>query len=914
MDLMKKSLLVIDGTALAFRAFFAMPSLTDDEGRPSGALHGFFLSLGRAQKDFPTDGVVVVWDRPEPTFRHKMDPTYKANREELDENLKEQFPWLREMVEILGLPSMDREGYEADDLMASMAAQGPGQDIEVLLYSSDKDLAQVVGEHVWQCPPPKPNEPKRKMGPTDVKEKFGVPPEQMRDWQALVGDSSDNIPGVKGVGPKRATTLLEKYGDLETVLERGPAEEKGKLAENLKEFVDDALRSQILVTLITDMELPPLQSLQAKKPVDEEVRAFFLDHGLRSHLQRMEPEAPKKKKIKAPTLSSPPSMGGLFPEEVIHDPNKNYRLVQTTEDLQQLCAVLSKVEIFAVDTETTSINPMLAKMVGMSFAIEANAAWYVPVQVEGALDALRPILENPDIGKIGQNIKYDLHVFRRHGIQVQGVQFDTMLAHFLLEPNERHNLDSLSRTFLGIEKIPTKQLLGTGKNALTMDLVPVAEVSNYACEDADCTWQLAQPFQKSIREINAEKLLFEIEIPLMEVLCRMEAEGIRIDEGKLREMSVTLQKRIAELEDQAHQLAGMAFNLKSPKQLGPILFEALRIQEEAGIKRVGKTKTGYKTDAATLEKYIGIPIVDCLLEHRRLSKLLGTYVTALPQCIHPETGRIHTSFNQAVASTGRLSSSNPNLQNIPIRTPEGRAIREVFLPRKDGWALLAADYSQVELRIVAHLSQDPALLAAFRDGADIHARTAALIFKVPQEEVTPEMRSSSKAINFGILYGMGPQRLSREIKVSLQEAKDFIEQYFKALPGVRQWLDQTLESAEETGEVRTLFGRRRPIPDLQSSDGRVRANAENIAVNSPVQGSAADIIKKAMIQIDARLRAENFQAKMILQVHDELVFDCPKEEKRELEALVRWEMENAFALDVPLKVDLGWGAHWGEAH
>lgn len=752
------------------------------------------------------------------------------------------------------------------------------------------------------------------MGPSEVKEKFGVPPEQMRDWQALVGDSSDNIPGVKGVGPKRATTLLEKYGDLETVLERGPAEEKGKLAENLKEFVDDALRSQILVTLITDMELPPLQSLQAKKPVDEEVQAFFLDHGLRSHLQRMEPEAPKNKKIKAPTLSSPPSMGGLFPEEVIHDPNKNYRLVQTTEDLQQLCAALSKVEIFAVDTETTSINPMLAKMVGMSFAIEANAAWYVPVQVEGALDALQPILENPDIGKIGQNIKYDLHIFRRHGIQVQGVQFDTMLAHFLLEPNERHNLDSLSRTFLGIEKIPTKQLLGTGKNALTMDLVPVAEVSNYACEDADCTWQLAQPFEKSIREINAEKLLFEIEIPLMEVLCRMEAEGIRIDEGKLREMSVKLQKRIAELEDQAHQLAGMAFNLKSPKQLGPILFEALRIQEEAGIKRVGKTKTGYKTDAATLEKYIGIPIVDCLLEHRRLSKLLGTYVTALPQCIHPETGRIHTSFNQAVASTGRLSSSNPNLQNIPIRTSEGRAIREVFIPRKDGWALLAADYSQVELRIVAHLSQDPALLAAFRDGADIHARTAALIFKVPQEEVTPEMRSSSKAINFGILYGMGPQRLSREIKVSLQEAKDFIEQYFEALPGVRQWLDRTLESAEETGEVRTLFGRRRPIPDLQSSDGRVRANAENIAVNSPVQGSAADIIKKAMIQIDARLRAENFQAKMILQVHDELVFDCPKEEKRELEALVLWEMENAFALDVPLKVDLGWGAHWGEAH
>ena len=910
---MKKSLLVIDGTALAFRAFFAMPSLTDDEGRPSGALHGFFSSLGRAQKDFPTDSVVVVWDRPEPTFRHKMDPTYKANREELDENLKEQFPWLREMVEVLGLPSMDRTGYEADDLMASMAAQGPEQDMEVLLYSSDKDLAQVVGEHVWQCPPPKPNEPRKKMGPAEVKEKFGVPPEQMRDWQALVGDSSDNIPGVKGVGPKRATTLLEKYGNLETILERGPTEEKGKLAENLTEFADDARRSQTLVTLITDMDLPPLQSLQAKKPVDGDVRAFFLNHGLRSHLQRMEPRVPKKKVVATPASSSP-SMGTLFPEEVIHDPNKNYRLVQTADELQQLCTALSKADVFAVDTETTSINPMLAKMVGMSFATEADAAWYVPVQVEGALDALRPILENPDIGKIGQNIKYDLHIFQRHGIQVQGVQFDTMLAHFLLEPNERHNLDSLSRTFLGIEKIPTKKLLGTGKNVITMDQVPVSEVSNYACEDADCTWQLAQQFQKSIQEINSEKLLTDLELPLMEVLCRMEAEGIRVAEEKLRKMSVKMQKRIAELEDQAHQLAGVAFNLKSPKQLGPILFESLRIQDDAGIKRVGKTKTGYKTDAATLEKYVGVPIVDCLLEHRRLSKLLGTYITALPQCIHPETGRIHTSFNQAVASTGRLSSSDPNLQNIPIRTPEGRAIREVFIPREEGWALLAADYSQVELRIVAHMSQDPALLAAFRDDADIHARTAALIFDVPQEEVTPEMRSSSKAINFGILYGMGPQRLSREINVSLQEARDFIEQYFDALPGVRQWLDQTLETAEEAGEVRTLFGRRRPIPDLQSSDGRVRANAENVAVNSPVQGSAADIIKNAMIRIDARLRAENFQAKMILQVHDELVFDCPLSEKNALEVLVRDEMESAFALDVPLKVDLGWGAHWGEAH
>jgi len=923
---MSQSLLVIDGTALAFRAFFAMPDLSDDQGRPSGALHGFLGSLNRVISELPADLIVVAWDRPEPTFRHKMDPQYKANRDELDDDLRVQFPWMREMVDLLGLPSLDRVGFEADDVMATLAVQGEKAGLEVYLCSSDKDLAQVVTNKVWQCPPGKGAEPARKLGPKDIQEKFGVPPKSMKDWQALVGDSSDNIPGVKGVGPKRATGLLEKYGDLDTILAEGPQQEKGKLAENLAEFASEARRSLELVTLITDLDLGDILQLKPSPRNEDLLREFFKQHGLRSHLAKLgladEEESQDtvsgssgSRAGSATTPSSSPSpVGGLFADQKPAQSNRNYHLVENKADLSKLIKKLKAAKGFTFDTETTSVNPQRAKLVGMSFAIKPGEAWYVPVQLKGAVEMLRPLLEDPKLGKRGQNLKYDHHVMRHHGVIMQGIDFDTMLAHFLIAPNERHNLDDLSMAYLQIEKIPTKTLLGTGKNALTMDQVPVSEVCEYACEDADCTLQLIEPMQKQLEEVQAQKLYFEIELPLLEVLARMEAEGIRVDPVRLREMAVHMQKRQAELEELVHHSAGTPFNLNSPKQLGPILFEKLCIQNEAGIKKVGRTKTGYKTDAATLEKYLGIPIVDDLLEYRRLSKLLSTYVVALPNRIHPETGRIHTSFNQAVAATGRLSSSDPNLQNIPIRSEDGRAIRRAFVPRAEGWEFLAADYSQVELRLVAHLSQDPALIAAFKEDADIHARTAALIFGLTQEEVTSDLRSRAKAINFGILYGMGPQRLAQETGVSFSEARQFIQQYFDALPGVRAWLDQTIEQAKKTGEVRTLLGRRRPVPELQSADRRVRSNAENVAVNSPVQGSAADIIKIAMLRLDQRLQKEGLQAKMILQVHDELVFDVPKDEKERVEAIVREEMENAYPLDVPLKVDIGWGMDWAEAH
>ncbi len=926
----QQRLLVLDGTALAFRAFFAIRGLTDPQGRPSGALYGFISSVLRAIEDFPSEYVAVAWDRPEPTFRHEFYGEYKANREQLDDDLRVQFPWMREVTALLGLPSLDRAGFEADDILASLGAQAAAKGWTARLFSNDKDLAQVVGDLVLQCPPPKRDQPAAEMGPAEIEEKFGVGPEKMVDWQALVGDSSDNIPGIPGVGPKRATTLLTKYGDLETLLERGPGEEKGKLAENLGEHADAARLAKRLVELVTDMDLGPLESLAPASPDYDALIEFCADHGFRTLKERWTEE-------QARVLDGDVDAATAAAEaEAERKAEQKYHLVDDADKLKTLCEGLKASGGFAFDTETTDIDPMQAKLVGMSFCWQAGEAWYLPtmsgsslLDSDGgsgpsgsldsaeAMDAIRPILADESIPKVGQNIKYDAHVMRNHDAPLAGITFDTMLAHFLLHPTQRHGLDDLSLTYLGVRKIPTKQLLGTGKKAITMDQVPVADVCEYACEDADCTWQLYLLLKDELAEASDElgKLMNEVELPLMAVLERMEANGICVDGGKLRSLDRDLENRQAELEQLIFSAAGEPFNLNSPKQLGPILFERLRLQDEVGIKRVGKTKTGYKTDAATLDKYRGLPIIDNLLEYRQISKLRSTYLEALPRYINPSTGRVHSSFNQAVASTGRLSSSDPNLQNIPIRTEAGREIRRAFVPGEEGWTLMAADYSQIELRVVAHLSQDPALIQAFRDDADVHARTAALILADGvEEDVTPEMRSRAKAINFGILYGMGPQRLARDLGIPFGEARDFIQSYFEALPGVRAWLDQTLETATESGVVSTLLGRQRPVPELQSADGRVRSNAENVAVNSPVQGSAADLIKLAMIAVDRRLQEGDWQTRMLLQVHDELVFECPNSELDALQKMVREEMEGVWELSVPLKVDMGTGPDWASAH
>ena len=914
----QKSLLVLDGTALAFRAFFAIRGLTDPQGRPSGALYGFITSVLRALEDFPSDYVAVAWDRPEPTFRHEFYGEYKANREQLDDDLRVQFPWMREVTALLGLPSLDRPGFEADDILASLGAQASAKGWLTRLFSNDKDLAQVVDANVLQCPPPRRDQPSAEMGPAEVEEKFGVGPEQMVDWQALVGDSSDNIPGIPGVGPKRATTLLQKYGNLEELLERGPDEEKGKLALNLGEHADAARLAKRLVELVTDMDLGSLESLAPAAPDYHALVEFCADHGFRTLKERWSEE-----QIKAEA--------GDAGEEIDDTPEapREYHLVDDADKLEQLCAGLKASGGFAFDTETTDIDAMQAKLVGMSFCWQAGEAYYVPVMsggslldgdsgyAEEALQKLRPILADASIPKVGQNIKYDLHVMRNHDAPLAGVTFDTMIAHFLLHPTQRHGLDDLSLTYLGVRKIPTKQLLGTGKKAITMDQVPVADVCEYACEDADCTWQLYELLRDELEAAAPElgDLMRDVEMPLMAVIERMEANGICVNGDKLRELDRSLEGRQADLEQLIFSAAGEPFNLNSPKQLGPILFEKLRLQDEVGIKRVGKTKTGYKTDAATLDKYRGLPIIDNLLEFRQISKLRSTYLEALPRYINPRTKRVHSSFHQAVASTGRLSSSDPNLQNIPIRTDAGREIRRAFVPGDEDWVMMAADYSQIELRVVAHLSQDPALIQAFQDNADVHARTAALIFAGGEEaDVTAEMRSRAKAINFGILYGMGPQRLARDLGIPFGDARDFIQSYFEALPGVRAWLDQTLADATESGVVTTLLGRQRPVPELQSADGRVRSNAENVAVNSPVQGSAADLIKLAMIAVDEQLRSGEWQTRMLLQVHDELVFECPTSELDALQKMVREQMEGVWQLSVPLKVDMGTGPDWASAH
>jgi DNA polymerase I len=908
-----KRLLILDGTALAFRAFFAIRGLTDEQGRPSGALYGYIMSVMRAMVDHPADFVVVAWDRPEPTFRHQIYQEYKANREELDQDLRVQFPWMREVTDLLGLPSLDRSGFEADDILASLATQAAARGWQARMFSNDKDLAQVVAQNVLQCPPPKANQPAAVLGPAEVIEKYGVAPAQMIDWQAMVGDSSDNIPGIPGVGPKRATTLLNKYGDLESVLSRGPTEEKGKLAENLAAHADAARLARKLVTMVTNMDLGPLDEFTLQPKNLPALLDFCREHGFRTLRERFENEGSEDNSSTA-TKPPPPTAA------------RDYRTIDTPEALQNLRAGLQRSGGFAFDTETTAIDAMRARLVGMSFCWQDGIASYVPLNLSDPLVGpdgedpvvyLAAVLADPALPKFGQNIKYDAHIMRRHGAPLAGIDFDTMLAHFLLHPTQRHNLDDLSLAYLGLKKIPTKELLGTGKNALTMDLVPVPVVAEYACEDADATWQLRGLLETELKQADPElkQLLNDVELPLLGVLERMEANGIAIESASLRQLDRELEKRQAKLEAQIFEAAGEHFNLNSPKQLGPILFEKLRLQDELGIKRVGRTKTGYRTDAGTLEKYRDIPIVEQLLEFRQISKLRSTYLEALPRYVNPQTGKVHTSFNQAVASTGRLSSSDPNLQNIPIRTEIGREIRRAFVPSVKGWEIISADYSQVELRIVAHLSQDPALIQAFKDGADVHARTAALIFAAgDQSAVTPEMRSRAKAINFGILYGMGPQRLARDLGIAFGDARDFIDHYFDALPGVRAWLDQTLANATESGVVRTLLGRQRPVPELQSADGRVRANAENVAVNSPVQGSAADLIKLAMIAIDRRLQNDAFKARMLLQVHDELVFECPPAELDKLQEMVRSEMEQVGSLSVPLQVDIGVGPDWATAH
>lgn len=903
-------LFLFDGTAVAYRSHFAMmrSGLTSPDGRPTGATFGFTMALRRILREESPDLVAVALDAKGPTFRHERYAEYKATRERAPEELIDQLDDIRAIVEAHGIPLFEIPGYEADDVIGTLATQAEAAGHEVRIVTGDKDMMQLVSDQVKLHNIFKAGTDLVVEGPEEVAAKFGTTPDHVIDVLAIMGDSSDNVPGVKGIGEKGAQKLIAEFGSVPALLERLD-EVKGKTKEKLESDRANLELSLELVTIDTAVPLDPgLDSIGPADPDVGALRDLFSKLDFRSLADEVSADAE--------------ATGPGEREDV---------LVADRDGLEAMIAELTEAGTFAWDTETTGLQALEVDLVGMSFCAEAGRAFYVPFNAsppvleggtEALLEALRPLMTDPELSRIAQNEKYDALVLAAHGIDVPPPAFDTMVASFTLHGSaRRHGIDDMALIEFGMTKVPTSQLIGKGKSQITMAEVPVEEVAEYACEDAEVTFRLFERFGPQLVETENDRLFHELEMPLVRVLTNMERRGIRLDTEAVVSMGKELDAEIHAAEDDVRRLAGEpGLKVNSPKALGVILFEKLRIQDEAGVKRVKKTKTGYATDQATLnENYGDVEIVRRLLEYREVAKLKSTYVDALPTFVNPKTGRIHCSFSQTVAATGRLSSSDPNLQNIPVRTERGRKLRQAFVPReadeKGEWVLLAADYSQVELRILAHLSGDEKLAAAFREGRDIHASTASEIFGVAEADVDRTMRSQAKAINFGLLYGMGPQRLSRETGLTVPEAKDFIDRYFAAFPSVRGWIDGVLSSAREHGFAETLMGRRRPMPDINSSNQRVRVASENAAVNTPVQGSAADIIKRAMIDLEERLAgATELDGQMLLQVHDELVLEVPKAQLDATIEVVRDAMENAVELDVPLAVDFGHGANWLEAH
>ncbi len=896
---------LLDGTALAYRSHFAIGGLTTPDGLPSGATYGFTLTLRRILETETPDRVIVAFDARGKTFRHKQFADYKATRQKAPEEMLAQLDWLREIVRAHGLPLYEVEGYEADDVIGTLTRQAEAAGYEVLLVTGDKDLMQLVNENVRLYNVFKKDVDLVLQGEAEVREKFGTDPAHVVDVLAIMGDSSDNVPGVKGIGEVGAKKLIEQWGSVEEILAHLD-EVKGKTREKLEASRDQMLLSLDLVTIRTDVPLdPPFEALGPPEPDKARLEEVFRRYGFQSLLQKLGADGPAV------------------------DEKRDYHIVRTSAELDAMVAELREAGGFAFDTETTSLFPLQAELVGVSFSASPMRAYYVPFNLdppilpggrEALLAALEPLLTDPELARSAQNWKYDALVLVAAGVRTPPPDFDTMVASYCTAgATRKHDLDSLALQYLGVRKIPTKELIGSGAKQITMKEVPIEEVGEYACEDVDVTFRLRELLEKELEAEGCRELFETLEMPLVPVLAAMEERGIRVDTDLLEALGVEFEREIRAAEHDVQGLAGENFKVNSPKALGEILFEKLRIQDEAGVAKPKRTKTGWATDHETLTtNYEGVEIVKRVLEYREVSKLKSTYLDALPRYVNPRTGRVHCSFSQVTAATGRLASSDPNLQNIPVRTERGRRLRKAFVPREPDergeWLLLAADYSQVELRILAHFADDERMQEAFAEGRDIHSSTAQFVFDVPAEKVDRLMRSRAKAINFGLMYGMGPQRLGRETGLTLAEARQFIERYFESFPKIRAWREGLLESARETGYVETLLGRRRRIPDISSSNSRMRSMAENTAVNTPVQGSAADIIKRAMIDIERDLEASDLNGIMLLQVHDELVFEVPAAELERTQELVRGRMENAVELRVPLDVDFGSGKNWLEAH
>jgi DNA polymerase-1 len=882
---------LLDGTYFIFRAYFALRGgFTTRDGLSTNAVYGFTTMLRRLMTESSPEYLAVCFDRGEKTFRHEEYPDYKANRPEPPEDLIPQFDLARQVAAAHNLPALDKEGWEADDLIGTLARKAEAAGFQVVVVTADKDLYQLVNEHVRVMNPGKED---LMMDADMVKEVFGVRPDQVIDVLALMGDASDNIPGVKGIGQKGARKLLEEYGSLDNLLAHAD-QVKGKAGAALVEHADLARLSYRLATIDTGapVDFDP-ESFKVGEPDRERLRELFTRLEFQSMLAELRPDAGSSA--------------------------ADYQVVTTRAGLQKIIHQVEAAGRVSVDLETTSVDAMTCDILGIALTVEEGKAVYVPVRHEKgattqltpaeALSLLEPVLAGDKVAKIAQNAKYEYLVFRRAGIRLRNVAFDTMLAAYLLNPSRSHKLDDLAGEYLDYRMIPYTDLAGKGAKQVTLDQVELARVVEYAGEDADITLRLADLFAPRLREAALEDLFTTLEMPLLPVLAEMEYAGVRVDVDHLKGIGVRLEMDLARIETEIHAAAGTEFNINSPKQLGEVLFQQMGIKPR---RKTAKTKA-FSTSQAVLEELaLGHPICGQVLEWRSLAKLKGTYVDALPEMVHPDTGRVHTSFNQAVAATGRLSSSDPNLQNIPVRTAIGREIRRAFIA-DPGHVLLTADYSQVELRILAHLTGDTVLIQAFADGEDIHARTAAAIFGVHADLVSDEMRRRAKAINFGILYGMGPMRLAREQGITMKEAQAFIAAYFERFARVKEYIDETIAYAEEHGYVKTLLDRVRYFPELQSGNQMARQQALRAAVNTTIQGTAADLIKKAMLAIDRRLGTEKLQTRMILQVHDELVLEVPQAEIEAVAVLVREEMEGVHPLDVPLTVDLGWGPNWVDA-
>lgn len=928
-----EKLFLLDAYALIYRAYYAMlrqPRI-NSKGFNTSAVMGFVGTLEDIIAHHRPQAMAVCFDPPGPTFRHEEYPEYKAQREATPEDIRASVPIIKDIVRAYGLPILEVSGFEADDVAGTAARQAAAAGYEVHLFTPDKDYAQLVGPHVFLHRPSLGATPEEVLGPAEVCEKYGLPsPAAMVDYLGLMGDASDNVPGCPGVGAKTAAKLIAEFGSAEALLAR-TAELKGALRTKVETGADLIRLSCRLVTIRTDAPLTlDFDALRFDGRKDEtRLGEIFEELEMRTLARRVlgagksEPTPEKKKTASADLFQSQMAgvnpggeAGGLFcaSHSSLDNTPHTYQLADSEQSMRKLSQHILTKQKVAIDTETTSVSPIEARLVGMSFATAPGQAWYVPVPADDegrrrVLDIFRPVFSS-DLLKVGQNLKYDFTVLLRAGVELAPPLADTMLAHYLLEPEGRHSMDHLSETLLDYTPIPFSRLVGPGRAQSMADLAP-ADVLDYAAEDADVTLRLWEVLSPRLDAEGLRPLFDRIEMPLVPVLARMETEGVRLDATALDALRTTFEARLAALEGEIYAAAGHPFTITSPRQVGTVLFDELQLSAKA--RKTSKTGQ-YSTGEEVLESLRGKhPIVPLILQHRALKKLLSTYVEALPRLVNAATGRVHTSFNQAVTATGRLSSSGPNLQNIPVRGDDGREVRRAFVP-DEGCTFLSADYSQIELRIMAHLSGDEAMIADFRAGRDIHAATAARLFHKPLDQITRDERRKAKTANFGIIYGISAFGLAERMDVSRTEAKALIDNYFATYPRIRQYIDECIERARRDGQVQTLFGRRRRLPDIASRNAVVRGYAERNAVNAPIQGTAADIIKLAMIAIDRRMRAEGLRSKMILQVHDELNFSVPCGETEQMRRLVCEEMERAVQLSVPLPADCGTGANWLEAH